>query len=259
MENNNGVNKGLIVLVVVLSILLIITTGYICYDKFYEKEPVVDENVSQQEFLVKENSFKLDQIDCSGNDVCEKSVKLSYNGSNHDVKLVKKISENDKYVIEVYIDNSLVDSIVGGSFYDWHTEDTASSWVANLDGYIYVIDSKYLAIVYRYEDFKPSWYLKFYNDKQSVNYKKVMVAAYGTSFHSKSVNDGKDLFILDALKFDGKTINYWNEYCNNDVEAASENNIVIAKHSITYDGTKVIDTISEIVKDGEGGGYSICG
>lgn len=85
-----------------------------------------------------------------------------------------------------------------------------------------------------------------------------MVVAYGKTFHSKFVNDEKDLFILDALEFDGKTINYWNEYCDNDVKSVSENNIVIAKHSITYDGTKVSDTISEKVKDGEGGGYSIC-
>ena len=47
--------------------------------------------------------------------------------------------------------------------------------------------------------------MKFYNDKQLVNHKKVMVVAYGKTFHSKFVNDEKDLFILDALEFDGKT------------------------------------------------------
>lgn len=41
-EKKNG--KGLIVLVVVLSLLLCGTIGYICYDKFLEEKEVVDEN-----------------------------------------------------------------------------------------------------------------------------------------------------------------------------------------------------------------------
>ncbi|MGN0992554.1 MAG: hypothetical protein ACI4PE_01250 [Bacilli bacterium] len=59
MEENKKSNKGLIILVVILSILLIGAIGYICYDKLMVKEEPVADNESQVEKLSDEEVAKL--------------------------------------------------------------------------------------------------------------------------------------------------------------------------------------------------------
>ena len=59
MEENKTSNKGLIVLVVILSILLIGATSYICYDKLMVKEEPVADNEPKQEKLSEEEVTKL--------------------------------------------------------------------------------------------------------------------------------------------------------------------------------------------------------
>lgn len=59
MEENKKSNKGLIVLVVILSILLIGATSYICYDKFMVKEEPVNNDSKEIEKLSEEEVMKL--------------------------------------------------------------------------------------------------------------------------------------------------------------------------------------------------------
>ena len=59
MEENKKSNKGLIVLVVILSILLIGAVGYICYDKLMVKEEPVNNDSKEIEKLSEEEVMKL--------------------------------------------------------------------------------------------------------------------------------------------------------------------------------------------------------
>ena len=59
MEENKKSNKGLIVLVVILSVLLIGAVGYICYDKLMVKEEPVNNDSKEIEKLSEEEVMKL--------------------------------------------------------------------------------------------------------------------------------------------------------------------------------------------------------
>ena len=85
MEKKN--NTGLVVTIIILVVLLLGLGGYICYDKFYldKKDDTSNTNGTiNNEELVKENSFKLSDIQCTlENNTCSKEVKVSYNNKNH--------------------------------------------------------------------------------------------------------------------------------------------------------------------------------
>ena len=253
-------NKGKTITIVILIILLLGAISYICYDKFLTKDETnkveTKTDPINKEELIKQISFKLEDIECTGTETCEKKVKLSYNNKNHEIKLIKKLNnDNSKYLIEVYEDNKLIDTLDGGDYQDYWGDGTKpQELIKNMDGYIYVIDSKYLGIVYRNEGPKPSWDLKFYNGNRPSQEQPIPVAAYGTSMKSDSYENGRDLFVLEALEFDGHNIKYWNTYCGNDKKPASKDNIVIAQYNLTYDGTKVTQTTGKILTDAEGGG-----
>ena len=242
-------NKGLIVLIVILIVLLLASVSYICYDKFVNKDTKPKEETGKQEELVKENSFKLEDIECTGTQTCTKTVKLAYNNKNHEVKLLKKSSSNQKFTIEVYIDNNLIDTLDGGQPEEIINDTKLNQMINELDGYIYVLDGKYLAIVYRYEGAKPSWYLKFYNETTPSEEKPILVASYGSS----RVKDDKDLTDISSLEFNGTSIKYWDIYCNG---SNDEDQISAAQYEVAFDGTKITTKVGEILNDVEGGGQS---
>lgn len=107
------------------------------------KEPTTEEE------LIKQISFKLGDIECTGTETCEKKVNLSYNNKNHELKLIKKYDKNTtNYLIEVYEDNKLIDTLDGGRYGNlWQAGIKPIDLIKNMDGYIYVIDSKYLGII----------------------------------------------------------------------------------------------------------------
>ena len=256
-------NKGLKVLVVILIILLVGSVGYICYDKgmfdnFINKEKPIKEDTdiskAQNEELINQNTFNLGEIDCVGSDTCEKSVKLSYNNANHSVKLIKKLKDDKKYIVEVYIDDKLIDTVDAGEFYNWGDEKP-NDWIKEFEGYIYVIDSKYLGIVYPYEGFKRNWSLKFYNGEIPYNNEEpIMVTRNGGSL----VADGETLSDLSNLEFDGISIRYWSEYCDNDIKPEKGHNMVAQKHSLTFNGSNIDDKVVQTRKDVEQGGAVLC-
>ena len=266
MEEKKNKNKGLIVAIVILILLVLGLGGYIVYDKVLKEEPKQieqpkEEAIEQQEVLIPENTFKLDNITCENDETnsCVKKVKLAYNNENHEVKLIKKLIDKDKYSIEVYIDNVIVETLNGGQFYDWGENKVATDWINNLDGYIYVIDEKYLGLVYRYEGAKPSWFLKFYNDTKPFGSENdILVASYGGSL----AVDGKTLTDLDALEFDGTSIKYWSQYCGNEIKPKSSNGeeiyVVAQQHSLTFDGNNISNVVNKTVKNAIGGGQSLC-
>ena len=248
-------NTGLIFVILVLVVLLFGLFGYVCYDKFYLDKKGDNETKNDSVQLVEGNSFKLENIACvNENNTCSKSLKVAYNNKNHDIKLVKKLVDNTKYVIDLYIDNSLVDSIDGGVFFDWGDGSKSQDLINNLDGYVYVVDSKYLAIVSRKENAKPSWYLRYYSDNNKIDSVAIKVARRGLSFGV----DGKDLSDISSIAFDGKTLTYWKQYCGNTEKAIDNDHLVVEEHHVTIADNKVNDVVASFIKNAEGGGASEC-
>lgn len=107
MEENKKSNKGLIVLVVILSILLIGAIGYICYDKFMAKEEPVADNEPQEEKLSEDEVKKLNDSLIAGNVsmfnggyIFDKKLDFSYNIDDVSVDIIFP------YVVQKYIDEN---------------------------------------------------------------------------------------------------------------------------------------------------------
>lgn len=263
MEEKKNKSTGKTITIIILIILLLGTSGYIAYDKLInkpeQKETKEETKTKQQEEdLVTQIKFNLEDFKCVGTETCEKKMKLAYNNKNHELKLIKKLTDDTKnYKIEVYEDNKLIDTLDGGSSEDfWQEGRQPLDNIKNMDGYVYVIDGKYLGIVYRHEGAKPSWYLKFYNGDKPSQEKPIMVAAYGTSFSSESYEDGKQLYVLSALEFDGTTIKYWDMDCSSKQKPTGDGNTIVAQYSLKFDGKKVTKTKGKVLTDAQGGGQA---
>ncbi len=253
----NKDNTGLIVVVIVLGVLLIGCICYICYDEFVKKDLENKEQVieEEKEDLIKGNTFSLGDVKCEGELDCAKAVKLALNDANHEIRLIKRLTDDKKkYTIDVYVDNILVDTLDGGDYSDfWQQGVKPEDNIKNLDGYLYVIDSKYLGIVYRYESSTPYWYIKFYNENKPAEQKPIMLISKATGLSSKSVNGGKELSSLDALEFDGHSVKYWNTYCSKK-QIKNESSPSIAQYSLTFDGSEVTKTVGTVLNDATIGG-----
>lgn len=263
MEVKKNKSTGKTITIIILVILLLGAISYICYDKFLTKEePKQIETPKEptiEEELIKQTSFKLEDIECTGTETCEKKVNLSYNNKNHELKLIKKYDKNTtNYLIEVYEDNKLIDTLDGGGYGDWWQDGTKPiDLIKNMDGYIYVIDSKYLGIVYRKDGEKAYWYLKFYNGNTPSQEKPIMVASSATTFNSESYEYNNNLSYISALEFDGHNIKYWSFYCDSKIKPTNGGNTVVAQYNLTYDGNKVTKTTGKILTDVVGSGAAI--
>lgn len=244
-EKKNG--KGLIVLVVVLSLLLCAVCGYICYDKFLEDKEEIgyvnnsnsDENVNleEKEGLVEGNNFSLASISCTeaSADKCTKNLKVSYNNANHDIRI--EFNSNDEY--KLYVDNTLVDTLKAGLFEDSNV---------NFNGMIYIIDSKFLA--FAREQFTPSgsgYVLTIYNENGRVG-DEVEVSPVGLTIY---INNDKsvDVTDLDNLKFDGKSFQFYLKSCSDKI---------VKKYSLTTDGNKINMAELERFENAIVGGSEYC-
>ena len=234
-RKSEGKSKGLIALVVVLVVLLIGAFSYIGYDYYTDQKNEKESfsNADKTESLVMENAFRLKDVKCEYNDSsCEKEVKVAYNNENHVIKIkgtesVKEKLGEKSYATEVkyelYIDNSLVDTINAGPT----TEESEIISEFNFDGYVYIFDGKYLGFLMNYVSTGGSGYqLNIYNDGTKVLDNPVTIDAAAQSFEE----NGSDLDGIDNIEFDGTTLKYWFLDCNNRTSAI--------RLGLTFDGTK---------------------
>ena len=246
MENR----KKLIVACVIISLLLVLAVGYICYDKFLEDKEEIgdvnnsnsDENVNleEKEGLVEGDNFSLASISCTeaSADKCTKNLKVSYNNANHDIRIEFNSNDsNDEY--KLYVDNTLVDTLKAGLFEDSNV---------NFNGMIYIIDSKFLA--FAREQFTPSgsgYVLTIYNENVRVG-DEVEVSPVGLTIY---INNDKsvDVTDLDNLKFDGKSFQFYLKSCSDKI---------VKKYSLTTDGNKINMAELEKFENAIVGGSEYC-
>ena len=198
------------------------------------------------EKLVEGNAFSLKDVKCSndGDVSCFKNVKVSYNGANHDVKIMA-IKENVGTNVfnlrySVYIDEKPIEALDGGTY-------NANTFDLNFDGFVYVVDSKYLALVLpRVAGNNIGYGLTFYNNYNSMGFDFAVKIPGHKVCRDAGCNDV--LNDLNDISFDGKTIKYWTQKC----EGSQTVNL-----GITFNG---VDAFEEIIDKFSGvhGTGSIC-
>lgn len=121
MEENKKSNKVLIVLVVILSVLLIGATSYICYDKFMVKEEPVADNEPKEEKLseVEVNNLRKGLI------LDEEYGMQASLYFDHNVSIDTMSDELVNYLIKKHCDQNQVSSKID-SWMKEHNNDVSS-------------------------------------------------------------------------------------------------------------------------------------
>ena len=159
---------------------------------------------------------------------------MAYNNENHEVKLklMEKETETEEIksvYFELYVDNKLINTIDSGIYFS----DDGS--ISEYQGSVYVVDSKYLAVLTpEYTTISSGYVLTFYNNDKQVSDK--INVRYGGQSLCKDENCTEIINDLEDLEFDGTTFKYWGQDCN-----LMEN----VKYQVTFDGTNVNKTVSE--------------
>lgn len=233
-------NKGLIVIIIILIIIIVFgLSGYIVYDKFLieevkneEQQEAKEGQQEAKEELVKGNIFKLNDIACSVDDSsnCIKTTKVAYNNENHEISLKLLEIKNNiaEYTFEVYIDNESVGSLDAG-----RVADDSTFFENGFDATIYVIDSKYLAILTPNLGIKVDYVLNFFNE--TVKHREAIIVVDGEQTLCKDESCNEILNEIDNLEFNGTVFKFWGQSCD----------FGNVKYQIKYDGNSIEETIIE--------------
>lgn len=219
-------NKKLSILLITAVIIIILGLGGITY-KYMTGGNQNSTSFSKEDLLVTENKFALKDVKFDTEEKT-KQVKVGYNEKNHNVKIkMETKKEDDHYKIEykIYIDDEYVHSVSGGSGYPENNMINEG-----FDGYIYVIDSKYLGIVLPEVSLftHPGYKLTFYNDKTKAGDDILVKSPGNTLCEDKECN--KIINNIEDIEFNGKTIKYWWQEC------LQEANV---KYEVKFDGKNV--------------------
>ena len=239
-KNKKEKNVSTIVVELILIIFLIIL-GYFAYTRFFNApdKSTFTSNPPESSSLIKGNTFGLNGMVCKDKTdlSCTKNIKLAYSEQNHDVSIVRnknKSSNATTYRFEVYLDDKLIDTIDGGVSYE-----VKKDMDIDFDGYIYVVENKYIAIVLPFVVESNLNYTVYYYDNGNKIDKGIDLINGGQKITLKddSLND------LDAIEFDGKSLNYYKAFCPGKSKSALQIGITIENKALV---TKYLKTISDV-------------
>ena len=235
------------VLAVLFLIGLLIILGYFCYARYINKPEKINvtRNLPDGSTLVEGNTFGLKGIACTNSTEteCDKEIKVAYSGKNHTVKIkrIKKINDDiTTFKNEIYIDDVLIDTLDGGTIYDSY--DKAG---IDFDGYLYIVDNKYLAIVTPFVvDKQINYVVNYYYSANKLG--KGIDLINGEQTICEDNCDDKDSVILNSLEsldFNGKVLKYWKILCEGRNKQALQIGILVQNDKVI---TKYLSTNSEV-------------
>lgn len=245
-------NKGLIITIIILSLALIASGGYIYYDKFIKKEKKepVKKKVEKEE-LVEGYEFNLKDVKCEESDItnsCTKIQKVSYDGKNHEVKVVIKKEKIKKY--SLYIDEEHIKDFISQEVAPENEKSNLEELIG--ESKIYVFDNKYLGFLNQtIFDTGKSYDLMLVDNANTIIEKDREIVSASASFSKKGEEP-----LSNQYSFDGKELSYWIFDCSSDL---ANQNITADKISISINENKEIVTkILETTKVEAAGGGFIC-
>ena len=234
------------IVIIILIIICLGLGGYIAYDKLYT---VKEESKPNHEKIEKRYEIDLSKIECSGEEACEKEVKLIYNGENHVVKIAKKAEISNQtidYYYDLYIDNKLVgENLLAG------TDDSNSDPRYDFNGFLYVFDDKYLGFLKQSGMWLRGYSLDLFNDEELVE-KDIVIKV---SEQGLSTKDEKEVLNdLEHITFNGNALTFYRQDCSKN---SSSENTYIEKVELTFDGIKSNIKALETI-EGSGSGATSC-
>ena len=248
-NKKKSINLTKIIMTFVL-IILIACLGYVFYNKYINKPD--DTNFTRKlrgdTSLVEGNTFSFNGLFCEENltNECTKSIKLSYNNKYHVLKIkrtLKKTEESTSIKNTVYLDDKVIDTLDGGTMYEENKKFTI-----NFDGFIYVVDNKYLAIVTPFVvDKYTNYVVNYYNDISKLGKSIDLIYGEQTICKKNCSDESNILNNLDSLEFDGTTLKYYKLLCENHSKQVLQIGIITDGKEVT---TKYLDTNSDIETKG---------
>lgn len=248
-ENKNKEKRSFFnakIIFIILLVILLGVLGYIAYNKISNKpdEASFTRNIRNNNSLVEGNTFSFNGLFCENNSdtECTKSVKVSYNNKNHVIKIKRvKQTTNSTTIFKntIYIDDKIIDTLDGGTMYNMDNKTTL-----NFDGYIYVVQDKYLAIVTPFVVEKDTNYvINYYNEFSKLG--KGIDIIYGEQKICKKScsEDSNVLNSLENIEFDGKVFKYWKALCEGRKKEALQIGVTTDGKNVN---TKYLDTESNI-------------
>ena len=211
MKEKKDIIFKIIIIVIVLTIALILK-----HEIFDGKEKKVYK-LSQEKCEIKNNEYT-------------KNQKVKYDDTNHNIKLNMIKKEDNTLETKVYIDEQLISTIDTGKTTEKITCNTLKS---NL----YIVDSKYLAILLgKHEEKTITYYLYFYNENKLTNPEGEKLFTYKKITEDQEKLEGHDKTLeLENIEFDGKSFKHLTN-CNIGK---------CKKETIKFDGIKVQKQIEQ--------------
>ncbi len=106
-------NTGLIVLVIVLSLLVIVLSGYIIYDKVLSNN--VNENNNNDELYIVNKTFVIDEKDLDNDKVYNEEIKSRDKNDNNKI-VNRSVTFSSKFL---KVDNNSIVELEDGAYYLW--------------------------------------------------------------------------------------------------------------------------------------------
>lgn len=240
MDNKEKKSISKIIVEFVL-ILLLLVLVFFAYTKFFSgpDKGLLTSMPPELSSLVKGNTFSFNGLTCKdkSDNSCTKDIRLAYSGKNHDISVVRsrnKSSNATTYRFEIYLDDKLIDTIDGGVSYE-----VKNDLDIDFDGYIFVVQNKYIALVIPFVVESSINYTVYYYDN-GTKIDKGIDLIYGSQ---KISHKGELLNDLEAIEFDGKSLNYYKAFCSDKDKSALQIGITVNNNVLL---TKYLKTVSNV-------------
>ena len=237
-KENKNIGKIIIELILILFLIIL---GFFAYTKFFSapEKGTITSMPPVSSSLIKGNTFGFNGLVCKDktDSSCTKNIRLAYSGENHDISVIRnknKSTNATTYRFEIYLDDKLMDTIDGGVSYE-----VKNDLGIDFDGYIYVVENKYIAVVLPFVvESNINYTVYYYNNGSKID-KGIDLINGSQKIYSK----GDRLNDLDALEFDGKSLKYFKSFCSGKEKSALQIGITVDNNTLL---TKYLKTVSNV-------------
>jgi len=202
--------------------------------------------VNNNQGTEKDYMIDLSKIECvKGNNSCTKELKVTYDGKEHDLKLVMSKQNVDTSAISCDFNNNM-NLYIDGKLID--TYNNGCNGKLDFNGHIYIFDSRYLGIMYpRNHIGSEGYYLILYKNNAAIASQTIKTTGQSICRDEKC---NEPLNTLDKIEFDGSNLKFWTTGCSVNIDGLYLN--AIGKVVLNIKDEKINLEVIEKIKAEEG-------